>query len=287
MSTAGLTHLPVSGTVRSPTIDYSSLRVLADCQWQWYENYVVGTQTEPTAAMKLGTLLGEACAEFYAGRPWEEPVLATLKEWQKANPEADYTPEWIEKAHWLMVRYSEHYADDRKEVVQIGAEIPFRLRLPHRYGWLVGRIDEVWLIDGRTWIVERKSSKDFSKLDSGLFMVDPQTSLYYWAARQLGYDPWGICIDFIRTYKWTRDLHKHPPADSFRREFYDRNDEHLRQAIREAGKGLSLAKLLIGGTLQPLRNINDHCGWCQVRNQCVADLAFEDQVVPATFEMEV
>jgi PD-(D/E)XK nuclease superfamily protein len=287
MSTAGLTHLPVSGTLRSPTIDYSSLSTLADCQWKWHNKYVLGNQYEPSTAMKLGSLLGECSQEFYAGRPWEPPIIEALKEWTDENPEAEFSPEWIEKATWIMERYAAHYADDRKEVVQIGAEVPFRLRLPGRYGWLVGRIDEVWKIDRRTWIVERKSGADFRKIDSGLFQWDPQTSLYYWAARELGLEPWGICVDFLRTYRWKRDEHKHPPEDSFKREWYDRNSEHLAGAIAEAGKGLTLAKLIIGGAIQPLRNLGEHCSWCECRNACMTDLAFGDLVPPDEFEWEM
>lgn len=280
-----LTHLPVSGTKRWPTIDYSSLSTLADCQWKWHRKYVLGEQFEPSTAMRLGSLLGECCQIFYAGGAWQEPIVEALRIWSAENPEATACPEWIEKASWLMGRYEQHYQDERHEIRQLGAEVRFKLRLPGRYGWLVGAIDEIWEIDKRVWIVERKSGADFRKIDSGLFMVDPQTTLYYWAARQMGYEPWGICIDFLRTYRWKRD--EHPPEDSFRREYYDRNDEHLVAAIREAGKGLSLAKRLIGGDLEPLRNIGEHCSWCQCRNACVADLAFEDQVIPEEFMWEI
>lgn len=235
--------------------------------------------------MKMGTLLGEACQEFYAGRPWEAVCLRWLNEWKAENPDAEFAPEFVERACWLMERYAAYYADDRKDVVQVGAEIPFRLRLPGRYGWLVGRIDEVWRINGRIWIVERKTGNDFRKLDSGLFMWDPQTSLYYWAAQQLGYEPWGIVIDFLRTYRWKRD--EHPPEDSFRREYFDRNTEHLDAAIKEASKGLTLAKHLIGGTLLPLRNLGEHCSWCECRNACVTDLAFGDLAVPDELHLEI
>jgi hypothetical protein len=287
MSTAGLTHLPVSGTLRSPTIDFSSLSTLADCQWRWHRKYVLGETFEPSTPMKLGSLLGEACAEFYAGRPWQAVVMRWLTEWKAENPEAEFDPEWIERAAWIMARYERHYADDRADVTQLGAEVPFRVRLPGRYGWLVGKIDEIWKVNGRIWIVERKSGNDFRKIDSGLFVWDPQTSIYYWAAKKMDMEPWGICIDFLRTYRWKRDGDARPTEESFRREWHDRTDEHLEHAIGEAGKGLTLAKLIINKTIEPLRNLGEHCSWCECRNACVADLAFEDLVVPDELEWEI
>ncbi len=276
---AGLTHLPVAGTKRSPTIDFSSLSVLAACQWKWHARYVRGLPDRPGPAALLGTLLGELTSTWWEGEDWEPLAMAAVKAWEAENPDAEFSPEWIGKAIWLMERYVLHYADERDSVKVLGTEVPFKLRLPGRYGWLVGRIDQLWEIDGKVYVRENKSMADWSKIDQ--HMRSHQTTLYYWAAQQLGYEPWGILLDCQRTYRWKRD--EHPPADSFERRWFDRHDEQLANAIVECGKGLTLAKMLINGTLQPLRNISDHCGWCAYSNECNAELGFSDLVVPEEF----
>jgi hypothetical protein len=276
---AGLTHLPVAGTKRSPTIDFSSLSVLADCQWKWHARYVRGLPDRPGPAALLGTLMGELTSTWWEGGEWEPVMLSTVAIWQAENPDAEFVPEWLDKAAWLMTRYAEHYEPERDTVKVLGTEVPFRLRLPGRYGWLVGRIDQLQEIGGRAFVRENKTGNDFSKIDQ--HERSHQTTLYYWAAQQLGYKPWGILLDFQRTYRWKRD--EHPPADSFERRWFDRNDEHLDNAILEAGKGLTLAKLLINGHLEPLRNIEQHCSYCPYSNECNADLGFDDLVVPEEF----
>jgi PD-(D/E)XK nuclease superfamily protein len=277
-----LTHLPVAGTRRSPTIDFSSLSLLADCQWWWHYRYVRGGPDKPTTAMLLGTLLGECASTWWEGGHWQEPIMIAMAQWQRENPEAEFTPEYFERAAWLMERYEAHYGPERASVKVIGTEVPFRLRLPNRYGWLVGRIDQLFEIDGRLWVVERKTMGDFSRAEK--HTRSHQTTLYFWAAQCLGYQPWGILLDCLRTYRWKRD--EHPPEDSFQRRWFDRNDTHLDNAVLEAGKALTLAKLLIGGQIQPLRNINDHCDWCPYVNECTAELGFNDLVVPDAYIME-
>ena len=276
---AGLTHLPVSGTRRSPTIDFSSLSVLADCQWKWHARYVRGLPDRPGPAALLGTLLGDLTSAWWEGEDWEPIAVAAVKVWEAENPDAEFSPEWIGKAVWLMERYVLHYSDERDSVKVLGTEIPFKLRLPGRYGWLVGRIDQLWEVDGKVWVRENKTMGDWSKIDQ--HMRSHQTTLYYWAAQQLGYEPWGILLDCQRTYRWKRD--EHPPADSFERRWFDRHDEQLANAIIECGKGLTLAKMLINGTLLPLRNIEQHCSYCAYSNECNAELGFSDLIVPEEF----
>lgn len=280
-----LTHLPVTGSRRSPTIDFSSLSNLASCQWRWYARYVLGLEDRPGPAALLGTLMGELANTWWEGNPWEPLMVQRLEEWRLEYPEADaYQPAWMEKAHWLMERYVALYGEERDSgsVKVLASELFFNLRLPGRYGWLVGAIDQVWEIDGKVFIVERKTMSDWSKIER--HAISHQTTFYYWAAQQLGYEPWGILLDCIRTYQWKRD--EHPPSDSFERRWLDRGDEHLRNAIAEAGRGLTLAKALINGQMEPIRNLNDHCSYCSYRNECLDNLGFGDLVVPAEFGFE-
>jgi hypothetical protein len=283
-----LTHLPVSGTKRSPTIDFSSLQMLADCQWKWNARYVWSLPDRPGTAAQLGSLMGDMTAIFWEGGDWRAYHREFERQWLETHSlglDEDVfasAPEWVGRAAWLMERYEEHYGDERDDVKVIGTEVFFRLRLPGRYGYLVGAIDQLWETDGKVWVREGKTMSDFSKLDQ--HERSHQTTFYLWAARQLGYDPWGILLDGIRTYQWKRDVH--PAADSFERRWLDRGDQHIENAIREADVGLQLARELISGRLRPLRNIADHCGWCDYRNECNADLGWSDLVIPDEFTFE-
>lgn len=276
-----LTHLPITGTKRAPTIDFSSLSSLASCQWRWHQRYVLGGPDAPGQAAMLGTLMGDLTGLFWERKDWEPYLKETQRQFVEAqvNEEWASVPEWMDKAGWLMERYEEHYGPERAEVRVLGTEVWFKLRLPKRYGYLVGAIDQIQEIDGKVWIREGKTMGDWSKMDQ--HERSHQTTFYLWAAQQLGYEPWGILLDGIRTYRWKRDYH--PPADSFERRWLDRGPVHIENCIREAGIGLSLARELIAGRLSPLRNIGDQCGWCSYKNECNADLGHNDLVVPDEF----
>lgn len=280
-SPQNLTHLPISGTKRSPTIDFSSLQMLAGCQWKWWYRYVLGGEDRPGPAAMLGTFLGDMTALFWEGKDWRAFHAASEVQFQIVGEEGVFaiTPEWFGRAHWLMERYEEHYRSELDNVKVLGTEVFFRLKLPGRYGYLCGAIDQLQEIDGKVWVREGKTFSDFSKMDQ--HERSHQTTFYMWAAQQLGYEPWGILLDGIRTYQWKRDVH--PPADSFERRWLDRGPTHMANAIREADIGLMLARELITGRLKPLRNIADHCGWCDYRNECNADLGHSDLVVPDEF----
>lgn len=277
-----LTHLPISGTKRSPTIDFSSLQNLAGCQWRWYQRYVLGGPDRPGTAAQLGTYMGELTGMFWEGGDWRAYHAAAADQFRVVGEEGTeaFHPEWVYKAYWLMERYEEYYGEERDSVKVLGTEVFFKLRLPGRYGYLCGAIDQLWEIDGRVWIRECKTMADWSKMDQ--HERSHQTTFYLWAGQQLGYEPWGILLDGIRTYRWKRDAH--PAADSFERRWLDRGPVHIENAIKEAGKGLSLARELISGRLLPLRNIADQCSWCPVRNECNEDLGHSDLVVPESFE---
>jgi hypothetical protein len=279
-SPTNLTHLPISGSARSQTIDFSSLNSLASCQWRWHARYVLGLPDRPGTAATLGTLMGDLTALFWEGNDWRPFLLETVRQWKADNPEAEFVPDWLDKAYWLMERYETHYGAERDQVKVIGTEVFFRLRLPGRYGYLCGAIDQLQEIDGKVWVREGKTMSDWSKMDQHERSL--QTTFYLWAAQQLGYEPWGILLDGIRTYRWKRD--EHPPADSFERRWLDRGPIHLANAVAEADKGLMLARELITGRLQPLRSIDQHCQWCPYKNECNADLGFNDLIVPEEFE---
>jgi PD-(D/E)XK nuclease superfamily protein len=281
VSTAGLTHLPVSGTLRSPTIDFSSLNTLTSCPKRWHYRYVQGLPEDASAALTFGSLMHELWGEFWRGSLWQATLKAEVQAWQDANPEAEFVPEYFDKAFWLMSRYETVYGPERRDIKVIGVEVPFRVRLPGRYGWLVGRIDGLFEIDHRLWVAEFKTMADWTKLDT--YTWDPQVSLYYWAAQQMGYEPFGILVDAARTYRWKGER---PAEESFDRRWVDRNPEHLVAAIEEAKTGLTMAKLFIAGTVKPYRNVTRDCAWCPYRNPCVAELCFDDLVIPNEFEFD-
>jgi hypothetical protein len=187
--------------------------------------------------------------------------------WEKHNPDAEVLPDYFHDCAWLMSRYEHVYESERAsgEVEVIEQEKPFKLRLPGKYGWLIGYLDEVWKLDGRLWVVERKTMGKFDELEA--FAWSPQVTLYHWAAVQLGLEPEGILLDAMRTYRWKRDERKHPPAESFQRRWLDRSPRHDEEAVLDAIAGLDRMRELRRGA-RPLRNVGRHCNYCPARVPC-------------------
>lgn len=269
---------PIEGLGKWPHVSHSSLTDLAFCEKLYALKKVDGHEFEPTVPMRKGSFFHDLWACWWHSGDWSEEATVLAKEWSEANPEADQLPGWMNDAAWLMNRYQQHYDFDRAcEVVEVvGHEVPFKVRLPGKYGWLVGYWDALWKIDGKLWVVELKTMADFSELEA--FAWSPQITLYHWAAVQMGLEPYGILLDAARTYRWKRDEAKHPPAESFQRRWLDRTVEHDEEAVKDAIAGLERMRALKRGA-RPLRNVGRHCSSCPARVPCRMQAAFGPEVV--------
>lgn len=270
-----LAELPTSPrnqpSLTRPHISFTSLSMLAQCERKWAFKYRDGLELTPTPAMSKGSLFHRLWRSWWETGDWENEARYAADEWAAAISSEEMVteiPAWMSDMHWLMERYAARYASQRNTVEVVGAEVPFMLRLPGKYGWLHGYFDAIFRIEDRIWITELKTMGDWDSLES--YAWDPQVTLYYWAAQEMGYEPWGILLDAARTYRW-----KQPRSveDSFQQRWMDRNDEHLQMALRDAVAGLERARGLLRGA-DPLRNVSRDCNYCPFRDPCRAEMAF-------------
>lgn len=238
------------------------------CEKKFHYRYIQRLEAEPTAAMSKGKLFHRAALAWWAGGDWETEIKSAGEEWISANPEADRLPDWIPDCAWLVERYVHVYAGERDQVEVIGTEVPFRLRLPDRYAWLVGSMDMVIRVAGRVWVVEIKTMGDWDRLES--YAWDPQITLYHWAAGELGLAPWGILLEGARTYRWKNPR---PAEESFQRRWLDRSPAQIAEALADVDSVLLRAKELARGR-RPVRNVGRDCNWCEFRDPCRQELAF-------------
>lgn len=259
---------------RWPLLSYSSMGMLTACERKWAFRYRDQAPDSPSSAMQLGSTFHTLAGAWWQGGDWEATAKLLGEMWIRANPEAERMPKWFDDAVWLFERYIQVYGHERPDVEVVATELEFKVRLPGKYGWLVGKIDNLWRIDGKLWVTERKTMGDWDRMEA--YCWDPQVTLYFWVAQQLGYEPWGICLDAARTYRWVeKNLHKYPPEVSFQRRWLDRNDTHLKVAMDDMTAALVRQRQLLKGD-RPIRNVSRDCGWCSFREPCMNELAFSD-----------
>lgn len=190
--------------------NYSELNTLAMCERRWAFGYEQGKQEEgKKVGLHRGTLL-----HLGKGR-WSTGLGATLPErWeddmgpggrpgeQQQYSLADFDPDVVESARWLLDRFAAHYGDAPPPDWKLLATEPW---LSGMIGGekVVGRADNLWEIDGRVWLDETKSFGSKGRAD--FLAVDPQVSIYYTLVKQtFGLDIFGIMWDGIYTYRYAK-----------------------------------------------------------------------------------
>lgn len=260
----------------SVTVHQSSLNALTTCEQQWAYRYLNEGEGEGSKALWMGTAFHLLC-QHYRGNGDPAAAVEWMVSQRKADPAfSDREDEALADATWLFERYVTHYGDERDKYQWQKFEAPFRYRLPGRHIWVQGTIDELALDhDGKLWVVERKTMADWSRLD--YLINDPQVTIYFWAAKAMGLDPYGVLYDAARNYRWAeKNIHKYPPEVSFERRYLDRNQDHLDVMIQAVAEGGQRMLDLTKGR-KPLLSIGMHCSWCPFKQPCLDDLAFPGQ----------
>lgn len=295
---------------------HTELSRLAHCEMSWKLRYIDGIKSEPSDAMRLGTLVHHGVAALNRGSDWRKTLAADIAE-EGADPalvvlealDAD-TP--ASTAVWLLERYSRYYEDDRAGFCVTETELELTATLPDGQTHLA-YVDEVWEDNnGDAWIVERKT---FGRGDRIAWVeVDPQLTLNLWVARANNIPAVGIVFDGIYTYRWKpekptlaqieeklircgfqgtkKELREQargvqadestwtdrPDADSFTRLWLDRTDEQIEAALADVVGTLERRETIRAGG-RPVRNIGPHCMRCDQRTKCWEMLAFPQDIV--------
>lgn len=268
---------------------FSELSTLARCEKQWEFKYLLREKRDASNAMFLGTLLHRMAGAWWEGEQWRvelwnaacEFMGVDLKDTTATCPLTDegyrellQAEPWV-TAKWVMERYEEHYASAQDRLKVVGAELYAEALMPGTKTLIGGYFDQLVMDeDGDFWLVERKSMKDWKRLD--LVTVDPQLTLYAWLLREIGVPIKGIFFDAIRTYRWKRDFH--PTTDSFQWLPLVREDVQIDAALEDAKAGIQRRAMLRAG-LPPMRNVTKDCGWCDFQPECFEQMSFGPQTV--------
>ncbi|HXJ69365.1 MAG TPA: PD-(D/E)XK nuclease family protein, partial [Verrucomicrobiae bacterium] len=152
---------------------YTELSTLAECEQKWHYKYAgERPHTPPTPAMLKGTLVHVGVSAMWKG----EQLYQDAIEAYVADPTNLVEPvtfaEVIDDVAWLMERYVRHYGAMSRNVEVIAVEKKLSAKIPGSNFTVNGYIDEMWQVNGKLWLVERKTMKDWSRLD--LVPVSPQ-----------------------------------------------------------------------------------------------------------------
>lgn len=255
-------------------ISYSEASYFAQCEEKWRYAYPLKKQGKPSQAMLKGTAVHNFAEAFWNG---DETF-----EW----PE-DINPDTAGDAQWLMGRYKAMYTEmrDSETLKMVEHEAELSAMIPGTRVTLTSHIDALATDKtGAFWVVERKTMKDWRRIE--FLRTDWQITLYYWLMQANGYPVEGVAYDAIRTYRWTRDEHKHPPSDSFQWLWLMRNEGQVESALENLRQVISrradILRSMKAGNRSTIKNISYmNCGNCPYKEPC-----FEDEMFPA-FSIEV
>lgn len=218
-----------------PVINYSEFNTLSQCEEKWRRGFVLGQEESGQKdAMHLGTLLHLALGRWQNGEGatlpswWEDDINTGGKPGEIRRLQlSEFHPDVVERAEWLLARYVSHYGSQPPSSWTVTSSEEW---LTRDFGsgvgkWtLVGRTDGAVMIDGKLWLLERKSYGSKGRLD--YVGVDPQLACYclLYEAKH-GVRPFGIIYDGIYTYQWAL---KKPTQKFLIEEALAANDEHGR-----------------------------------------------------------
>jgi len=250
--------------VRFEQTSYSELSLLARCEKAWAYRYLYRVKLpDRSVALQRGSFVHDVVAAW-----WDNPDTTMTEQvvsWRQVN---GATPE---DAEWVVDRYEQRYMQARTEggLRIIGHELRFTVPLPGTQVTVLAYLDGLVLdANGLMWVLERKTMRDWRRLNA--IAVDPQVSLYVWAARSTGLPVAGVLYDAIRTYRWKGDR---PVDESFQSLWLARTQEQLDETVADMVAGVQRKALLASG-MRPTRNLGMACDMCDYRERCWESISF-------------
>jgi hypothetical protein len=201
----------------------SRMRAFKTCRKLHWFQYEIGLRPiVDSHALRFGTAMHQAIetAESIGVEPALTAIADTAGQWP--DP---YTPDTLCA---LLTGYMQHYAEHPFRIEPIIHEQPFVIPLVNpetgsdsRTFSLAGKIDLLGTINGNgvTCLRETKTTGETpgDKYWRRLLM-DPQVSLYFLAARQMGYDVQTIVYDVIRKPSMAPGLATPPEARKYKKD---------------------------------------------------------------------
>lgn len=172
---------------------HSSLATWRRCRYKFYLGYKERLVGPPSIGQARGTAGHRALAYWYKNNKEDEPALQLAFDTFHGELLGDYDYSEFEILEDALVRYF-NWGRERDKWVFLEEEKEFDIPLSESTN-LVGFIDGIVEMPNGIWILENKFNKQVSTRHLDL---DPQVSIYMFAARAMGYKPQGVMYNIIR-----------------------------------------------------------------------------------------
>ena len=250
-------------------IHQSETTTYARCQRLWYYRYKTykDQPSTPSTAMVKGTLWHAYLEEWWAqdGGHSEVDFANVLA---NAGDDAELLTEQIaDDIMWMAERYDQWRGGGRENTDWIMLDQELELIGTHFDLALSGRVDGLVRDrnSGEYYLLERKTMRDWRRLD--YLTVDPQINHYLWLAERNDIAVVGVVYEAAKTYRWSRDEHKHPPSDSFQEHLVVRSPEQI-EAYIEQVHAFELQRSHIHSIEVTVPSIGQNCLTCEFKGEC-------------------
>src|SRR5579863_4574295 len=178
-------------------ISYSMMKVAKQCWMKYSWKYIEGLEPiDQGPALKLGVIIHDAFYEYYNGmseKAVEAFILSKFVEEaskvEESDKEAVGTIQAIAQGMW------QAFPKDRYQFQSILPEHPFVLDFNGMN--VEGRLDGLVQKDDKWWVRELKTTSLQARQFKERVNISEQASLYYWAARKLGFPVEGVVYDAL------------------------------------------------------------------------------------------
>jgi hypothetical protein len=185
---------------------HSMLKVFGHCENQTFYKYVQRLKKKHLTArdkpLRRGTWFHSLLETHYGGGDWKKThAELTAKFGQLFDEEREALGDLPRELAVLMRSYLWHYGADKTDRMHgwdvKGVELTLECPWPDGEGIYRGRVDMMVEDQYGLWIVDHKTHKSLPDLT--FRMLDWQSALYIWAAREMGHDVQGFVWNYIRT----------------------------------------------------------------------------------------
>lgn len=163
----------------------------------WYRDIKKLRRKIPSIAPSRGKVLHAALEEYYKGNDWTKPI--ETMQIDMSNVFDEEREEWARvqgDMYRIMRGYIRTYKERDANIKVLATELEFEVDLGngHTYG---GIIDLIYEDETGVWVRDYKTVKQIP--DPEDLYMDVQIFMYFYAAKELGYNPVGVEFDHLRT----------------------------------------------------------------------------------------
>ena len=174
-------------------LSHSSMSSWRRCRARYYWEYIAGFSPPSSAGQRKGSVGHASLAEWYKTGDEDKAIqVASDKLFEYEQKEsADLSEEWYLIAEVLKRYFEWSRNNDRFKVLEVEQKYVFQIGDSKVVSIIDGIVEDV----GGIWLLEHKflSRVNLSNID-----LDPQLSMYFLAAKKMGYKVAGALYNVIR-----------------------------------------------------------------------------------------